>query len=123
MAKLIIYLLTLALAVSINILLGTYNSVFNKKIEFDKIKLFSGIWKATVISYAFLGLSFIVDTVPIAIDGYQIDPKLLLITAIGLYTKKSYDNLKDILKVDKVIEKPIEKPVEKPVEEIVVIER
>lgn len=115
MTKLIIELLPyLALAISVNIILGTFNAVFKDKIKFEKEKLFGGIWKSFIVAYAFVGLAIIFDKVPIAIGEIDITPEILMISSIALYTQKGIENLMKILKVDKVIDKP---------DEIVVIER
>lgn len=95
------YLPFLFLAISLNIVGGTFNQVKMLHNTFSKDKLKDGIYKAFVISYMFIGLAVIFDMVftqlGIQNDIAEILPNALLISSIALYSGKAIINLKSIL--------------------------
>jgi hypothetical protein len=106
MIKIILdYLPYLFLAISTNIVLGTYNSVFKLHETFNKKKLLEGIYKAFVISFGFISTAIIYDKLfgVVEVGTLEIQPDILLISAIVLYFTKSIINLKDILKVVELV--------------------
>jgi hypothetical protein len=88
-------LLPLAVVVVINIALGTYYNISIQDIKFDKFKLLNGIFKALIVGGSFVGLAYVVSAVQLG--DFSIDPKLIMITAIGTYGVKSAANLCKVL--------------------------
>lgn len=95
MLEIIKMLLPLSLAVIINIALGTYYNISIQNLKFDKFKLLDGLTKAVIVGGSFVGLAYIVSTV--SLGDFAIDPKLIMITAIGTYAVKDVGNLCKIL--------------------------
>lgn len=95
------YLPFLFLAISLNIVGGTFNQVKMLHNTFSKDKLKDGIYKAFVISYMFIGLAILFDMVfvKLGITNEVADmlPNALLISSIVLYSGKAIINLKNIL--------------------------
>jgi len=95
MLEIIKMLLPLAIVIAINIALGAYYNVSIQNIKFDKFKLLNGISKAVIVGCSFIGLSYVVSAV--SIGDFSIDPKLIMITAIGTYGVKDVGNLCKVL--------------------------
>lgn len=95
--EIIKYLPYLAIAMFLNILLGLYYKIGVKKITFNYKKLIGGIIKALIIGITFVGLSYIADGLNTQDIGFE--PKLLLLSAIILYSTKSFNQLRNILGV------------------------
>jgi len=111
MIKIVIDLLPyLFLAISMNLVLGLYNSLEKLKQDFSFKKLFIGIGKAIIISYGFIGSAIVYDKLfgMINIGELEIAPDVLIKSAIIMYLGKALLNLKEILKVSEIIEEPIE---------------
>jgi len=98
MLEIVKMLLPLGLAVLMNIALGTYYNISVKDIKFDKYKLINGLIKAIIVGGSFVGLSYIVTVVNLG--DFTIDPKLVMITAIGTYSVKVINNLRKILGIE-----------------------
>lgn len=116
MIKIVIeHLPYLFLAISGNIILGLYYNIGKKKFKFELSKLIDGLLKALVISYGFISSSLIFDKMIGTVDLgiIEVEPKILLFSAIVLFTSKILIKLKDILKVEEIVKN----------DEIVVIER
>ena len=94
-------LLLLGIAVLSNILCGLYLSIGVKQFTFDKTKLINGIVKALCVSLAFVGLAYIVYEVPSLSEAIGIEPKAMIITAIGLYAGKTAVALCNIFGIKK----------------------
>ena len=103
MLEIIKLLVPLAVAVLINILLGTYYQIGVVAVKFDVHKLLDGVIKAVIIGSSFVGLAYIISTV--ALGDFSIDPKLIMITAIGTYAIKAVGNLSKILGIEVPIKK------------------
>ena len=106
MIKIILdYLPYLFLAITTNIILGTYNSVFKLHKTFNKDKFKEGLYKAFVISFGFISSAIIYDKLfgVVELGTLEIQPDILLISAIVLYFTKSIINLKEILKVVELV--------------------
>ncbi len=89
----------LAISVSMNILVGTYNNVHNLRLEFNLRKFLNGIIKAGIVTFVFIGTALIVDKIGLTLTNE--DPKLTIKGAIALYTYKSLKTFTvDILKGD-----------------------
>ena len=108
----------LFLAISMNIILGVYYNVESIKEKFNKKKLIKGVVKSFIISYGFISSGIIYDKLfeVVELGGIEIQPDLLIKSAIILYLAKGLTNLKDILKVGEIYGEKEEK------EEIEVIE-
>lgn len=94
-------LLLLGIAVSSNILCGLYLSIGVKKITFDKTKLINGIIKALCVSFAFIGLAYIINEVPSLSEAIGVEPKAMIISGIALYSGKTTVSLCNILGIKK----------------------
>lgn len=120
MNKIIIELLPfLFLAISANIATGLYYSLAKIKDSFSFGKMLIGLGKAFIISYTFITTSIVYDKIfgVVSVGDLELAPDLLIKSAIVMYLGKALLNLKDILKVDKVLsEKAIE--IEEEIEEI-----
>lgn len=99
--EILTYLPYLFLAISLNIVGGTFNQVKMLHNTFSKETFKDGLYKAFVISYMFIGLAIIFDMVftklGIQNDIADILPNALLISSIALYSGKAIMNLKEIL--------------------------
>ena len=95
------YLPVLATVVGVNIILGLYNNINNLAENFQWKKLVSGIIKALCISGAFVGLSYSFDATGATIDlgVFEINPEVIMTSAIVLYLGKGLQNLASILGV------------------------
>ncbi len=89
----------LFLAITVNIILGTFNSVkvLHNEFSFDKLK--DGVYKSMVIAYSFLGLSIIWDRLIgiLNVGGFELAPSILIKGVIILYANKGIKNLSEIL--------------------------
>lgn len=94
-------LLLLGIAVISNILCGLYLSIGVKQFTFDKSKLINGVVKALCVSLAFIGLAYIIYEVPSLSEAIGIEPKAMIISAIGLYAGKTAVSLCNILGIKK----------------------
>lgn len=102
MKEIITLLPYLVVAVACNIGTGMYNKIGIDQINFSFKKLIVGVIKAGIVCGAFIGLAYISQAVDIGISS-----KALLLSAIILYSVKSYKNLKKILGVkDDEVTKP-----------------
>ena len=94
----------LGLAVISNILGGMYINVNIKDFKFEWQKLVNGIIKAIIISFMFLSLAYIIEQIPDLESVLGVQPKAMIISAIGIYVAKTGQHLIDIfgLKKDEV---------------------
>ena len=98
----------LGILVVINILCSVYYNIKVADIKFDKQKLLSGIFKASIVAISFVGLSFVFNQLPQLADAVGVEPKAIMMSAIILYAGLAIKSLADILKV-KVVEKEEDK--------------
>ena len=93
------YLPVLGAVIAVNIVLGIYNNIENIKECFDWRKLVKGVIKAACVSLAFVGLAYVFDATGTVIDTgvFEINPDVIMISAIVLYTGKAIQNLISIL--------------------------
>ena len=94
-------LLLLGIAVVSNILCGLYLSIGVKQFTFDKVKLINGVVKALCVSLSFIGLAYIIYEVPSLSEAIGVEPKAMIISAIGLYAGKTAVSLCNILGITK----------------------
>ncbi len=99
-------LLVLALAMTVNILLGTFHQVGQKKQRFHRSRFLSGLLKAALVAFSFASLSFCFRTADLSALG--ITPDMIMNAAILLYTGKDMAALAKILGVEALLKK--EKP-------------
>ena len=95
------YLPVLGVLIAVNIMLGLYNNIENIYETFDWRKLIKGIVKALCISGAFIGLSYSFDATETTINlgVFEINPEVIMTSAIVLYLGKGLRNLASILGV------------------------
>lgn len=89
-------LLLLGLAVVGNILGGVYININLNKVEFDWKKLVSGIIKALCVSAMFLILALIIEKLPNLAESLGVEPKAMIVSAIGIYAGKVIGHLTKI---------------------------
>jgi hypothetical protein len=107
MIKIILeFLPYLALGVVSNILLGTYNSVFKLHNKFDLNKLFTGLWKAFVVSSGFISSAILWDKLfgVVELGGIEVSPDILILSVITMYLAKILLQLKEIFQVTDYVE-------------------
>lgn len=96
------YLPYLAMVIVGHILLGLYNNVFQLKETFSIKRLIDGLWKAFVISSAFIITSLVYDKLfgVIEIGNIELAPDLLLLSVVLMYLTKMLGKLKEIFAID-----------------------
>lgn len=96
------YLPYLAMVIVGHILLGLYNNVFQLKETFSIKRLIDGLWKAFVISSAFIITSLVYDKLfgVIEIGNIELAPDLLLLSVVLMYLTKMLSKLKEIFAID-----------------------
>ena len=97
------YLPVLGVTIAVNIILGVYNNIENIKENFDWRKLVKGIIKSACVALAFLGLAYVFDATGTIIDTgvFEVNPEMIMTSAIILYAGKAIQNLMGILGVTK----------------------
>lgn len=93
----------LAVVITLNILLGMYNSIKIQNFRFSKEKLINGIIKAVIISGAFIGFAYVFSMIDLSSVG--ITPLLVMQVSIVTYATKGITNLAQILGISSLIEK------------------
>ena len=96
------YLPVLGVVIAVNIVLGIYNNIENVKQNFDWKKLVTGIIKAGCITIAFIGLAYCFDATKTTIDTgvFEVNPDVIMTSAIVLYAGKAIQNLVGILGIN-----------------------
>ena len=107
----------LGLAVISNILGGMYVNVNIKDFKFDWQKLVNGIIKAIIISFMFLSLAYIIEQIPDLESVLGVQPKAMIISAIGIYVAKTGQHLIDIFGLKKDEVKKVEEDIQAKIEE------
>ena len=107
----------LGLAVISNILGGMYVNVNIKDFKFDWKKLINGIAKALMITFMFLSLAYILEQIPSLIDVLGMQPKTMIISAIGIYVAKTGQHLIEIFGLKKDEVKKVEEDIQAKIEE------
>lgn len=99
----IIYLPILGIAILINIILGMYYNIGISCECFNIKKLLSGVIKSVVIASAFIGLAYCFDATQtiINIGTFELNPELIMTSAITIYMVKDTMTLASILGVKK----------------------
>ena len=97
------YLPVLGISIVVNILLGMYYNIGISNQEFNIKTFIQGIIKAGVIAISFIGLAYCFDATGAVIDiaSFELNPELIMISAITLYLAKGCITLANILKVTK----------------------
>lgn len=88
----------LAIAMVVNIALGTYYNIGVKSLKFNYKKLLIGIAKAGIVGASFIGLAYCFDATDLSSIGAT--PKLIMNSSIILYVAKDLTALGKILGVD-----------------------
>jgi len=97
MLEILKLLAPLAIVVIINIALGLYYKIGVENVSFDKKILLNGIIKALIVAGSFVGLAYVFDTV--SLGDVSVNPKVVMIAAIGIYAVKGVANLAKIFGV------------------------
>lgn len=93
----------LAVVITLNILLGMYNSIKIQNFRFSKEKLINGIIKAVIIAGAFIGFAYVFSMIDLSSVG--ITPLLVMQVSIVTYATKGITNLAQIMGISSLIEK------------------
>lgn len=88
----------LAIAVAMNICAGIYYNIGKQELKFDWKKLISGIIKATIVAFLFIGGAFCFDKTDLSQLG--LEPKGIMTVAIAIYVGKAMTTLTKILGVN-----------------------
>ena len=107
----------LGLAVISNILGGMYVNVNIKDFKFEWHKLVNGIIKAIIISFMFLSLAYIIEQIPDLESVLGVQPKAMIISAIGIYVVKTGQHLINIFGLKKDEVKKVEEDIQAKIEE------
>lgn len=94
-------LVVLGIMVACNIAGGLYTNIKKNEVKFKWRKLLSGIAKALCIAVMFIGLAFVLYTVPELSDVVGMQPKAILLAAIGTYVVKVTGQLMEVYDVKK----------------------
>ena len=98
MTEIIKLLPILAIAISMNLFGGLYYNIGTKKISFSWNMLISGIIKAIIVAYIFIGMSLCSEAIDLSSVG--IDPMFIMVSAIALYFGKAGITLAKILGIE-----------------------
>lgn len=98
MTEIIKLLPILAIAISMNLFGGLYYNIGTKKISFSWNMLISGIIKAIIVAYIFIGMSLCSEAIDLSSVG--IDPMFIMASAIALYFGKAGITLAKILGIE-----------------------
>lgn len=90
-------LAALAVAMLVNLLLGTYYNINLDQCCFNRKTFLTGVAKAGIIAIAFIGLAFCFDNTNLSEIG--VTPDLIMNAAVVLYVGKATTNLMKILGV------------------------
>lgn len=107
----------LGLAVISNILGGMYVNVNIKNFNFDWQKLVNGVIKAVIISFMFISLAYILEQIPDLEAVLGMQPKTMIISAIGIYVAKTGQHLINIFGLKKEDIKKVEEDIQAKIEE------
>lgn len=88
----------LAIAVAMNICAGIYYNIGKQELKFDWKKLISGIIKAAIVAFLFIGGAFCFDKTDLSQLG--LEPKGIMTVAIAIYVGKAMTTLTKILGVN-----------------------
>ena len=88
----------LAIAVAMNICAGIYYNIGKQELKFDWKKLISGIIKAAIVAFLFIGGAFCFDMTDLSQLG--LEPKGIMTVAIAIYVGKAMTTLTKILGVN-----------------------
>lgn len=107
----------LGLAVVGNILGGMYVNVNIKNFNFDWQKLVNGAIKAIIVVFMFLSLACILEQIPSLSETIGIEPKAMIVSAIGIYTAKVGKHLITIFGINEEDVKKVEQEIQEKLEE------
>ena len=98
MTEIIKLLPVLGIAISMNIVAGLYYSIGTKELAFSWKKLISGIFKAGIIAYLFIGTAYCFEATDLSSLG--VEPMFIMASAIALYVGKAVISLGKILGIE-----------------------
>ena len=88
MEEMLKLLIVLGILVLCNVAGGIFTNISNKSVKFEWKKLVGGIIKSLCVAFMCIGLSFALYTVPELSDVIGMQPKSMVIIAIGTYATK-----------------------------------
>ena len=88
-----------------------------KDFKFEWQKLVNGIIKAVMVMFMFLSLAYILEQVPSLVDTLGMQPKTMIISAIGIYVAKTGQHLINIFGLKKDEIKKVEDDIQAKIEE------
>lgn len=91
-------MVSLGVAMVINILLGLYYNINIQNIKFDPKVFFIGIVKAAILAASFIGLAYVFNTTDLSSIG--ITPEMIMNAALIIYVTKDLQNLMKIMGVE-----------------------
>ena len=97
MQEVVRLLLLFGIAAICNIVGGVYININVNKLQFSLRALITGIIKAACIATMFIGLAYIIESVPNLAASLGVEPKTMLLSAIAIYTTKVVGHLTTIL--------------------------
>lgn len=98
MTEIIKLLPVLAIAISMNIASGLYYNIGTQKLKFEWNVLISGIIKAAIVAFLFIGTAYCFEATDLSSIG--VTPVFVMMSAITLYVAKALISLGKILGVD-----------------------
>ena len=98
MTEIIKLLPILGIAISMNLFGGLYYNIGTKKISFSWNMLISGIIKASIIAYLFVGMAYCFESTDLSSLG--VEPMFIMTSAIALYVGKAVVSLGKILGIE-----------------------
>lgn len=93
----------LALSMTVNIMLGTYNQIGRKNCRFSRKRFLSGLIKAVIVGLSFVSLSYCFEVTDLTSLG--ITPDMIMNASILLYVGKDIAALAKTLGVEEFLEK------------------
>ena len=96
------YLPVLAVTMLVNMILGMYYNIGVFHENFDWKKMLQGVIKALIVAVSFIGLAYCFDATKTIIDigALEVNPELIMTSAISIYLVKDTITLANILKVN-----------------------
>ena len=98
MTEIIKLLPILAIAISMNIVACLYYSIGTKELSFSWKKFISGIFKASIVAYLFIGMAYCFESTDLSSLG--VEPMSIMTSAIALYVGKAGITLAKILGIE-----------------------
>ena len=96
-------MISLGVAMCVNILLGLYYNLNIQNLKFDKKQFFTGIIKAAILAVSFIGLAYVFHATDLSSIG--VTPVMIMNASLIIYVTKDLQNLAKIFGVEMPIKK------------------